>query len=287
MKIVQLGLGLMGTPIALRLQQRGFDVTGWNRGSERLELAAGQGLAVSADLKATVGTADILILTLSDKASIDSVLFPEEGELPLTGKLVLQMGTIGPAESRQIAACCHETGARYLEAPVLGSIPEAKSGTLIIMAGGAEDEYGRCLPLLQALGQAPELVGGVGQGAALKLAMNQLIASLTTGFSLSLGLVRAEGLDVERFMALLRTSALYAPTFDKKLGKMLAHDYANPNFPLKHLIKDVDLFKRVAFESGIDSTISAAQLDLFAQGREAGLDELDYSALYELINPAK
>ncbi|OOZ37856.1 NAD(P)-dependent oxidoreductase [Solemya velesiana gill symbiont] len=287
MKIAQLGLGLMGIPIALRLQQQGFDITGWNRGGEQLERAAEQGLAVSRDLAAAVGAADLLVLTLSDKKAIEGVLFSTGSKLSLAGKRVLQMGTIGLAESREIAARCEAAGARYLEAPVLGSIPEAKAGTLIIMAGGDAADYDACLPLLEALGQAPERVGAVGQGAALKLAMNQLIASLTTGFSLSLGLVRSEGLDVERFMALLRTSALYAPTFDKKLGKMMTHDYANPNFPLKHLIKDVDLFTRVARECGIDPSVPEALSAQLEKGRDMGLADEDYSALCESVNPQR
>lgn len=284
MKIAQLGLGLMGVPIALRLQQQGFDITGWNRGETALIAARESGLAVNHDLDATLQSTDLLILTLSDRQAIEAVLFPSDHNLSLAGKLILQMGTIGPEESRQIAKRCAGAGADYLEAPVLGSIPEARSGSLIIMAGGSEADFQRALPLLNALGEAPELVGQVGQGAALKLAMNQLIASLTTGFSLSLGLVRSEGLDVDRFMNLLRSSALYAPTFDKKLGKMLTHDYANPNFPLKHLIKDVALFRRVAEENGIDASVPAAQLDLFQQGEEAGLGDQDYSSLYEVVN---
>ena len=285
MRIAQLGLGLMGLPIALRLQQQGFDVAGWNRGAAGRSAALAAELPVDHDLPAILESTDILVLTLSDCQAIETVLFSPGPALPLAGKLILQMGTIGPDESRGIARRCTGAGANYLEAPVLGSIPEARSGSLIIMAGGSEADFLRALPLLKALGRAPELVGQVGQAAALKLAMNQLIASLTTGFSLSLGLVRSEGLDVERFMGLLRDSALYAPTFDKKLDKMLAHDYANPNFPLKHLIKDLSLFRRVAEEQGIDARVPAAQLDLFQHGEAWGLDELDYSSLYELVNP--
>ncbi|MEW8013520.1 MAG: NAD(P)-dependent oxidoreductase [Candidatus Sedimenticola endophacoides] len=286
MRIAQLGLGLMGLHVALRLQRQGFEVGGWNRGAGRMEAARRAGLAADADLPALVRGADTLILTLSDYPAIQAVLFAPGRTLELEGRLILQMGTIGPAESRALAARCREAGAEYLEAPVLGSLPEAEAGTLIVMAGGGEAEYARVLPLLSALGRAPERVGGVGQAAALKLAMNQLIASLTAGFSLSLGLVRAEGLDVERFMALLRASALYAPNYDKKLGKMLAHDYASANFPLKHLLKDMALFRGVAAAVGIDDTLPAAHAALLQRGAAAGLDDLDYSSLYELINPA-
>ena len=109
----------------------------------------------------------------------------------------------------------------------------------------------RAWPVIQALGQNIQVMGGVGAGAATKLAMNQLIGSLTVGFSTSLALLRKNGVDCEtdsRFMSILRDSALYAPTFDKKLQRMLDRDYANPNFPTKHLLKDIKLFTQVGME---------------------------------------
>ncbi|MCP4992652.1 MAG: NAD(P)-dependent oxidoreductase [Gammaproteobacteria bacterium] len=285
MKLAILGLGLMGLPIATRLQLSGFDIRGWNRGDERRQLAGDQGIAVEADLATVVTEADLLLLVLSDASAIESALLNSNISPLLKGKTVLQMGTIAPAESRRLAGQIVEFGGNYLEAPVLGSIPEARNGELIIMAGGSEETFQHCLPLLKALGSAPQRVGLVGQGAALKLAMNQLIASLTAGFSLSLGLVRREGLDIEQFMSLLRESALYAPTFDKKLGKMLNHDYSNPNFPLKHLLKDVDLFRHVAQETGMEASLPRAMQTLLESGIENDLAELDYSSLYEVINP--
>jgi 3-hydroxyisobutyrate dehydrogenase len=283
MNVAVIGLGLMGIPVALRLAERDYHVVAWNRGEERRKKAEDQGVEVISSLARVIDESDCLLLTLSDYSAIIDTLLSQDISRLLSGKTVVQMGTIAPEESRSLERRLLEHGVRYLEAPVLGSIPEARAGTLIIMAGGADDLFQEVLPLLTSMGREPTLVGGVGQGAALKLAMNQLIASLTTGFSLSLGLVRSEGLDVERFMALLRTSALYAPTFDKKLGKMLDHDYANPNFPLKHLLKDVALFNRVAGQVGIDSRTTAAIEGMLAEGVDE-LGEADYSALYELVN---
>jgi 3-hydroxyisobutyrate dehydrogenase len=283
MNVAVIGLGLMGIPVALRLAERDYHVVAWNRGEEKRKKAEDQGVDVIASLARVIDESDCLLLTLSDYSAIIDTLLSQDISRLLSGKTVVQMGTIAPEESRSLERRLAEHGVRYLEAPVLGSIPEARAGTLIIMAGGADDLFQQVLPLLTSLGPEPALVGGVGQGAALKLAMNQLIASLTTGFSLSLGLVRSEGLDVERFMELLRTSALYAPTFDKKLGKMLDHDYANPNFPLKHLLKDVALFNRVAGQVGIDSRTTAAIEGMLTEGVDE-LGEEDYSALYELVN---
>jgi 3-hydroxyisobutyrate dehydrogenase-like beta-hydroxyacid dehydrogenase len=285
MKITLLGLGLMGQPIALRLVQCGHEVVAWNRSPEPLEKAAEAGLNSESDLIQAIDQGELIILTLSDAAAIDQVLSQSGVEQRLGQRTLLQMGTIAPAESRSLAQRVSQAGGDYLEAPVLGSIPEARSGQLIVMAAGSEPVYQHCLLMLRCLGKEVELIGPVGQAAAMKLALNQLIASLTAGFAQSLGLIRAEGVEVEQFMRLLRESALYAPTFDKKLQKYIDHDYSNPNFPLKHLIKDVALFKRVAEESGINALIAEAMLSVFLQGEQAGYAEEDYSSLYEAINP--
>ena len=285
MKVTVLGLGLMGLPVALRLQQQGFEVVGWNRSRRGVENARFAGLEVVTDLGLALQRSDLIALLLSDTAAIQSVLFPPTQRCELAGRILLQMGTIAPAESRNLAEMTAKQGAHYLEAPVLGSIPEASAGKLIVMAGGDPATFTRCLPVLRALAQDPQRIGAVGQGAALKLAFNQLIATLTTGFAVSLGLVRAEGLDIDQFMNLLRQSALYAATFDKKLPKMLGHDYANPNFPLKHLSKDVELFRRVAAGDGIDFSLPAALLTLFEKAQSKGHGDEDYSSLYEAVNP--
>ena len=125
-------------------------------------------------------------------------------------------------------------------------------------------------------------------GTALhaKLALNQLIASLTHSFSLALHLVQGSGVDVEAWMAILRASALYAPTFDKKLAKELAGDYANPNFPTAHLRKDLTLFIDAARAQGLDVQGLGGLETLLQRATGTALDTLDYSALHALTgNP--
>jgi 3-hydroxyisobutyrate dehydrogenase len=285
MKIAVLGLGLMGASIAVRLKGQGLDVIGWNRSPERARELSAQGLETVGAVREAMDRAEMLVLVLSDAPAIAETLFAPGADEGIEGRVVLQMGTIAPDQSRDLSKRVMSAGGEYLEAPVLGSLPEARNGRLILMAGGERVLFERCMPVLSVLGSDPRLVGDVGQGAALKLAMNQLIAGLTASFSLSLGLVRAEGLDVEQFMDLLRGSALYAPTFDKKLNKYLAHDYGKANFPLKHLLKDVRLFRRVAESSGMDTamitTIEAACIRALSQG----YGDRDYSALYEAMSP--
>jgi 3-hydroxyisobutyrate dehydrogenase len=128
-------------------------------------------------------------------------------------------------------------------------------------------------------------MGAVGSAAAAKLALNQLIASLTSAFALSLGFVQRQGVEVEQFMQILRQSALYAPTFDKKLQQMLDGNYANPNFPTKHLLKDTDLFLTEAQSVGLNVSSLEGVRKVLEMAQQLGLSDADYSSLFAAINP--
>ena len=197
------------------------------------------------------------------------------------------MATIGPSHSRGLEDAAIAHGAEYLEAPVLGSIPEAKSGKLLLMVGATEPQFARFTPLLSVFGENIVHVGEVGKGAAMKLAFNQLIAGLTASFSLSLGLIQKEGVRVEQFMDMLRDSALYAPTFDKKLVRMLERDYSNPNFPTRHLLKDTELFLDAADEHGLTASALEGVRDVVSIALAKGLGDADYSAINDVISPVK
>jgi 3-hydroxyisobutyrate dehydrogenase len=194
------------------------------------------------------------------------------------------MGTIAPAESRSIGDKVVKAGGDYLEAPVLGSIPQVKSGELIVMVGSAPEQLDRWSQLLQHFGPDPVRLGDVGAAAAVKLALNQLIASLSAAFSLSLGMIRQQGADVEQFMQILRQSALYAPTFDKKLSRMLEGNFANPNFPTKHLLKDTDLFLEEARSLGQDPASLEGVRQIVQKAIAQNLADEDYSSLFQAIN---
>jgi 3-hydroxyisobutyrate dehydrogenase len=285
MKIAVLGLGLMGAAVALRLREQGFEVVGWNRSSRKARDLEGQGLATVGSAREAIERAQLVILMLSDAQAITETLFTVGTAGAIKDRTVLQMGTIAPAQSRDLATRVEADGGEYLEVPVLGSLSEVRGGRLILMGGGEQALFERCLPVLSALGQDPRLIGQVGQGAALKLAMNQLIAGLTCSFSLSLGLVRAEGIEVGQFMDLLRGSALYAPTFDKKLDKYLSHEYGKANFPLKHLLKDVRLFRSVVEGTGMDTALITTIEAACIRALDQGYAEQDYSAVFEALVP--
>lgn len=282
MKIAVLGMGLMGRAIALRLTETGHDVIGWSRSEGSVEYARSAGVTCDPDLQAVLDHATTVITVLSDYAAIESTLLDHPQADNLHQRNVIQMATISPSQSMDLDRAICRLGGSYLEAPMLGSTPQAREGSLIIMCGGDPVNFKRYQDLLGELGKEVHLVGRTGQGAAMKLAMNQLIAMLTTAFSQSLGYIRQNLVDEALFMQLLRASALYAPTFDKKLPNMQSGQYASANFPLKHLLKDQQLFcdSYLSRQPSICRSIRG----MLEDGVKDGKGNLDYSAIYELLN---
>ncbi|MFI9653312.1 NAD(P)-dependent oxidoreductase [Guyparkeria sp. GHLCS8-2] len=271
-----IGLGLMGTAMARHLAQSGWAVTGFNRHPREIE-----DIPTAANLADLAEHNETLWLMVSDYTACREVI-DQLGEAGIRDHVVINSSTIAPSESAEIAQRIETLGGDYLEAPVLGSIPQAQSGTLQLLLGGPEALIERLDPLLRSLG-TPTHFGAVRSGAAAKLAFNQLIGSLTAAFAMSLGLVQREGVDVDKFMATLRESALYAPTFDKKLGNMLDHSFEKANFPLKHLLKDIRLFTRSAAGQDIDTHLLIGLQHVLEEGVYAGHGNHDYSSLYENI----
>ncbi|NEQ75912.1 MAG: NAD(P)-dependent oxidoreductase [Okeania sp. SIO2C9] len=285
MKIGFLGTGLMGLPMAQKLLEANHIVTAYNRTQSKLEPLQKAGAKIANSPAEAIQSSECLILMLTNYEAIKNVLLSDSSKAELSGRTVIQMGTISPTESKEIRDEVVACGGEYLEAPVLGSIPQVKSGSLIVMVGASSEQYEKWCGLLKIFGPEPLHIGAVGSGAAIKLAMNQLIGSLTTAFALSLGLIVREGINVDLFMQIVRDSALYAPTFDKKLQRMLDRNYENPNFPAKHLLKDTNIFINATESLGLDVSIQEGVRKVLEKTIELGLSDVDYSALFSAVNP--
>jgi 3-hydroxyisobutyrate dehydrogenase len=285
MTIALLGTGLLGRAIAERLQSVGHTVTVYNRTTTKALPLQACGITVVTRPDQAMAQADCVILMLADAAAIRAVLLTPASLAVLRGKSVIQMGTISQEESLALQSEIERVGGSYCEAPVLGSLAEAQTGTLIVMVGSTERQFIQWGPLFRSLSREPRLVGPVGKAASLKLALNQLIAAEISAFALSLGLVQRTGIAVDTFMAVLRESALFAPAFEKKLPRLLTRDYQHPNFSARHLLKDVELFLKEA--SGYELTTSSLEgiKPVLQRTIAQGLGDSDYSAIFEVINP--
>jgi 3-hydroxyisobutyrate dehydrogenase len=273
--------------MAQRLLGANIELVAYNRTPEKLAPLQEAGSAIASTPDQVIAASECVILMLTNAAAIQNVLLSEASRQHLAGRTVIQMGTITPTESKAIRDEVVAAGGDYLEAPVLGSIPEAQAGKLIVMVGGSTEQFKRWSDLLGNFGSEPMLMGAVGTAATVKLALNQLIASLSSAFALSLGFVERQGVDVELFMQILRNSTLYAPTFDKKLQRMRDRNYSNPNFPTKHLLKDTNLFISEAKSIGLNISSIEGVRHILEAAIAQGLSEADYSSLFSAIAPEK
>ena len=286
MKLGLAGVGLMGGALAEIIIEGDHELNIFNRTQSKMTKFRFKGANLYSDSISFIKESNIILLILSDFDAINEVLFSSNFG-SFNGKTIVQMSTIAPDESREIAGRVERLGGEYIEAPVLGSIPQIQNRELIILVSGSKEKYDQFLPLFKEFGKKILYLGTIGKAAAMKLALNQLIVSETVAFSMSLGYLRSNNLDVDIFMDILRGSALYAPTFDKKLKMMIDRDFDNPNFPLKHLLKDLDLILGEFGESRINTIALKGIRKILVDSIEKGLSEKDYSALYNSIHPSE
>jgi 3-hydroxyisobutyrate dehydrogenase-like beta-hydroxyacid dehydrogenase len=273
-----LGTGLMGAPMARRLLRAQYPLRVWNRTAAKAQVLAAEGAVVATSPAEALEGAQVAILMLADKSAIEASL-AGPATARLAGVAVVQMGTIAPEESQELARAIAAAGGEYLEAPVLGSVPQAEAGELVVMAGGDEALFRRLEPILRCFSPAPRWVGPVGHGSTLKLALNQLIAALTVAYATSLRMVEKAGVDVDAFVSIVRGSALYAPTFDRKLPSMRAREFHPVNFPTRHMLKDVRLVRRTAQQLGLATEVLASLETLYARTATGPLADADYAAV--------
>ena len=286
MQVSLIGTGLMGTAMAERLMTLGHDVVVYNRTEEKCTALQQQGALKARSAKEAIEASKCTILMLADAPAIRATLF-SSGNLNVQNRTIIQMGTIAPSESIALGREIRTGIGDYCEAPVLGSIAEAKTGRLLVMVGGTVEHVERWHEVLKCFCEEPLLVGSIGQAAALKLALNQLIAAHITAFSVSLGLIQRSGVEVETFMNVLKRSALMAPMFEKKLPRLLTRDYARPNFSTRHLLKDVELCLNAAQDANVATPALAGIRGILEETVGQGLQDADYSSVFETVVPEK
>lgn len=288
MNVAFIGTGLMGRPMAERLLKLNGPLVIYNRTREKTDALRKLGAQVAETSRQAVEFADAVVLMLADAGAVRNVLFPEgPSKVDLKGRTIIQMGTISPGESIAFKKKVEDSGGEYLEGPVLGTVPQARSGELVVMVGSTPGQFERWSPLLKAFSREPDYVGPVGSAAALKLAMNQIIASHLVSLSFGLGLVQRRGIDVDLFTRILRNSVLHAPYFDAKLPRMLRRDYSDPAFPAKHLLKDIRLAIAEAAESGLDPSAVQGIERIVQKALDRGWADGETSSVHEAINPAE
>ncbi|MFA3782426.1 NAD(P)-dependent oxidoreductase [Melioribacteraceae bacterium 4301-Me] len=282
MKIAFIGTGLMGSAMIKNLIADRYLLNIYNRTKAKTDELKNLGAIVTDTPKLAIDNSEIVITMLSDYSAISSVLFTNE--IVFKDKTVIQMSTIAPDESLLLKERIEKLHGNYLEAPVLGSVPQIQNRTLITLIGATEKQYEKFKTLFESFGKDVILIGEVGKASALKLAFNQLIAAECAMFSLSLGYVRKKEIEVDKFMSILKKSAFFAPSFAAKLNNYLNDNYSNPHFPLKHMLKDINLVYSELQKQNINTLPLEGVKKILELSIKNNLDDLDYSAMYKIIN---
>lgn len=271
MKIAFCGLGRMGVPMAARLLA-GHELRVWNRTPGKAGSLVDAGATEASSPAEAAAGAEVVITMLADPAAVDDVV---SGAGLRSGTTLIEMSTIGPDAVRSLAARLPE-GVDVLDAPVLGSIPQATEGTLKIFVGGDAGVFERRRPVLEAMG-TPRHLGPLGAGAAMKLVANSTLGALMTGLAEALALADGLGLEESDVLDILSESPIGVTAKGKR--PLIESGVYTPNFTLALAAKDLRLVTEAAEAAGVELRLAAAARSWLERADEHGLGDLDYSAV--------
>ena len=279
--VAVLGLGAMGARFARRFLDAGHEVIVWNRTPEKAEDLVSRGAQPAASPAEAARSAEAVVTVVSDPAALRAVAEGPEGIAAGAGAstTVIEMSTVGPDAIRMLrSALPPETG--LLDAPVLGSLSEAESGTLHLFVGGPEELAERWTPLLSALGE-PIHVGPLGAGAATKLVANATLVGTMTLLGETVALADALGVPREVAFRVLAWTPLAAQA-ERRREPLTTGEFPR-RFDLALARKDGELVSEAAAAAGVDARVLAAAATWFADAEDAGLGDEDYSTVLRRI----
>ena len=283
MKIGFIGLGIMGAPMALHLANAGHELSYVKRSKTNADIAASsaKGLATA---KEVAQQSDVVILMLPDTPDVQAVLFGENGvaEGLSKGKLVIDMSSISPIETKAFAAKIEALGCDYVDAPVSGGEVGAKAASLTIMVGGSEAAFARAQPLFEKMGKNITHVGAVGAGQTTKVA-NQIIVALNiAAVGEALLFASKAGADPAKVRQALMGGFAASRILEVHGERMIKRTF-NPGFRIGLHQKDLGLALAGAKSMGVALPQTASAAQLMQTCAAQGWDQLDHSALVKAL----
>jgi 3-hydroxyisobutyrate dehydrogenase len=270
-KIGFVGLGLIGAPMCKNLVAAGHEVSVWNRTASRMDPLVAEGAHPAASPAEAARGSAITVTCVSDSADVRDVILGADGviEGAASDSVVIDMSTISPAVTREIAAALTEQGSHMIDAPVSGGVTGAAAGTLSIMAGGDREIFDRCLPVLEAMGTKITYCGPSGMGQVTKLA-NQ-IAGLGTMAAMCEALVfsASNGADLDAVLAALGGGAA-GSWMVENLGPALVQGKFDPGFMVKLAHKDLRLVLEAATENDLPLITTPLVTQVFRSAQQTG-----------------
>lgn len=284
MNIAFIGLGIMGSPMAVHLQNAGHDVTGYNRSPEKTRALVEAGGTAASSVADAVAGAEVVAVMVPDSPDVTEVLAGEDGVFAnaATGALVIDFSTIRPDVTAELAEQAREKGFRLLDAPVSGGEAGAKNAALSIMVGGSAEDFAAAQPVLEAVGKTIVHVGPSGSGQTVKAANQLMVAGNIALLAEAVIFLEAYGVDTAAAVKVLGGGLAGSAVLDQKAQKMLDRSF-EPGFRIELHHKDLGIVTSAAREAGVVIPLGAVVAQLMASARANGDGGLDHSGLLRVV----
>jgi 3-hydroxyisobutyrate dehydrogenase len=261
MKIGIVGLGRMGAAMSGRLRQHGFDVVAWDHNPEVNKSLAAAGLPIAASARAVAAQSEVVISIITEDHGVRRIFTGPGGFLSgdVTDKLFVEMSTLQPMTGRELAPQVEAKGARLIESPVLGTIPQVRDGKLFALVGGRAEDLERARPVLEKMTRRIAHMGPNGAGYAMKLAVNLGLGAYIQAVAESLALGAKQGLTLDQMLDVLQ-EAPYASGWLKSKIDVLKGGAAEMTLDIRTLRKDLMSAVATGALTGVPMPLSAATL---------------------------
>ncbi len=278
------GLGVMGSRMVKRLLDAGHVVTGYNRTQSKAQWLLAAGMQWGESPRAVAEASDVIFSMVTDTRALQAITRGADGLLAGldAGKIYVDMSTVSPAASREVAEQVAVRGAQMLDAPVSGSVITLEQGNLSIMVGGDQAAFETVKPILQAIGPKITYVGGNGLAVAMKIATNLSLAVQMLAFSEGVLLAERSGIKRETAVEVLLNSVIASPMV-KYRGPFVLQMPDEAWFDVNMMQKDMTLALEMGRQLDVPLPTTATTNEFLTAARGMGLAEQDFAILFEVL----
>jgi 3-hydroxyisobutyrate dehydrogenase-like beta-hydroxyacid dehydrogenase len=278
------GLGVMGGQMVARLMEKGHTVTGYNRTRSRAQWLIDRGMKWADSPRGVCDSADVIISMVTNSDALKDIAHSPGGMLEglRAGKCWVEMSTVSPATSRDLAAKVRETGADMVDAPVSGSVITLQQGKLSVMVGGRPETFERVKPLLLDLGPKVTHVGGNGLALVMKIATNLSLAVQMLAFSEGVLLAEKSGIARETAVDVLTHSVIGSPMVQYR-GPMVLKMPDEAWFNVNMMQKDMQLALELGRQVNVPLPTTGITNEFLTAARGMGLDQQDFAIIFEVL----
>jgi len=283
-KVAWIGLGNMGTPMAINIVKAGHDVTVWNRNAAKAAPVKEAGASVAGSAAEAAKGAEFIFTTIAGDEALEAVTFAPGGvvETMEAGAILIDMSTVSIDISEKVDAAVASKKGQFLRCPVSGSTVLAAAGTLTTLCSGPKDAYDKTMPLFEKLGAKHFYIGSANEARTMKLALNMMIATSTQMFAESLVICEKAGMDPNVAMDVICGSVVGSPFIQYKCPPIRERKF-NPAFSVDLMVKDIDLALATAQRLNVMTPTTAITKQMLEVMVNLGRNGWDIAGLVPLI----